>query len=87
MPYWIIGVTDESYDNNISNNYEVPEYYGDEVMSAKLAYFMLKEHPDFTEDQMSNIDKKYLSKEYQSKMSDDIGLPNWFRGFVKVTIL
>jgi len=83
---WIAQVTDPTYNPNVNGNFERTEHYGDRGQGEKLSYLSYVKYPDFTEDDVSNVQSRYLSKMQQAQWSAEIGLPKYYRGFLEMTI-
>lgn len=83
---WIALVTHSTYNPNVRGNSERTEHYGDRGQAQKLSYLVYVKHPEFTEDDVSNIQNKYLSKKQQAQWSVELGIPKFFRGFIEMTI-
>jgi dsRNA-specific ribonuclease len=77
MPYWARAFTHISF--NYSVNYEELEKLGDAMLRAAFVDYVIRQQPTLSAGEISNISSRYISKLFQSKLSDIMGLPKYLR--------
>ena len=58
-------------------NYESIEHMGDKYANTAFEKYMKKRNSNFTAQELTEYSNQYMSKEYQSKFSDDLLLTSW----------
>jgi dsRNA-specific ribonuclease len=76
---WKACFTHATFNPNQDSNYEVPEKIGDTVAGTTFMNFQRNKNPHITQDVISQLKAKYMSKEEQRKKSDALGLKDWVR--------
>lgn len=77
MKIWYLAFTHESVD--WYQNYERLEFLGDSVLSAELASIMYELFPEYTEGQLSQLDKAFTNKKKLAEISSREGLNRLIR--------
>lgn len=72
--YWVHCFTHKSKNPNNGENYETYEALGDKLMSYCFKSYLYKRYPMISDSQLNDLDTKVNSKEFQGKISQNIGL-------------
>lgn len=75
--HWIPCFTHASANPNVNRNYESMESVGDKTMGYCFKFYIKIKEPSATEERMNNLDQKYMSKDFQSKLSNTMLLNKW----------
>ena len=80
MEIWKVVFTHQSYNINLGNNYEEYELLGDRFLDANFVYYMKKRcRNQISVSDLSEIKRFYMSKTYQSRMSQYLKLDQYVR--------
>ena len=74
---WIPSFTHITANPNPGQNYEAIETIGDETIGYCFKFYIKQREPFATESRISNLNQKYMSKVFQSKVSNMMKLPEW----------
>lgn len=86
MKYHIRGVTHESFDPNQTKNYETPEFIGDSIMGLTYPQIYAEKFPNTDEETLTNLKSAKLWKNEQAKISRKLGLDQFIRSVIPITI-
>jgi len=86
MNIWVVAITDESVDRNINRNYQFLETLGDRMLESIFTNFVSRIYPTITQDTLTEIKSKYMSKYEQNRMAKEIGIHKWLRTNYDVSI-
>ncbi len=75
--HWLACFTHSSANPNVNKNYEAVESVGDKTMGYCFKFYIKVKEPGATEERMNNLDQKYMSKDFQSKLSNAMHLNKW----------
>jgi len=75
--HWLACFTHASANPNVNKNYEAVESVGDKTMGYCFKFYIKVKEPGATEERMNNLDQKYMSKDFQSKLSNAMNLNKW----------
>ena len=79
MKIWEVAFTNESFNPNVTQNYEELELLGDVALAHNYVKFMMASYPEITRSQLSEFRTKYLAKGFQSKLSGSLGFGQHIR--------
>lgn len=85
MNTWSAAFTHSSVDPNISANYETLEAFGDKVVGSVFVEILLQRMPTVTPRDITGYVTYFMSKTYQAKFANDLGLVNFVRSNVPLT--
>jgi hypothetical protein len=83
---WVVAFTDPSYDRNQDSNYQLIELLGDRVLYSVFNNLAVRKYPQITEELLTLVNNRYMSKIKQSEMSKQLGLAKWIRTNIDLTI-
>lgn len=86
MKIWVKAFTHISFKRNPGQNYETIEHLGDRVLNLTFTVFLSERFPNITDQEVSNLLGRYLSKSFQSQIGNYLGLQNWVRSNVDINI-
>ena len=75
--YWLPCFTHSSANPNVNKNYEAMESVGDKTMGYCFKFYIKVKEPGATEERMNNLDQKYMSKDFQARLSNKMNLNRW----------
>ena len=75
--HWLPCFTHKSANPNINKNYESIELIGDAGMGYCFKFYVKKKEPLAGESRISNLNQQYMSKNFQSKLSNMMNLNKW----------
>ena len=75
--YWIPCFTHVSANPNPGKNYEAIETIGDAGLSYCFKFYVKEKEPYSVESRISNLNQRYMSKDFQSKVSKLMKLDEW----------
>lgn len=75
--HWLPCFTHKSANPNINKNYESIELIGDAGMGYCFKFYVKKKEPLAGESRISNLNQQYMSKNFQSKLSNMMHLNKW----------
>lgn len=85
MNTWSAAFTHSSVNPNVSANYETLEAFGDKVVGATFVEVLLQRIPTATPRDVTSYVTYFMSKTYQAKFANDLGLVNFVRSNVPLT--
>lgn len=77
LPMWKKAFTHDTIDLN--DNYEQLETIGDRVLELVFLKYLLRNYPELTPQEITELKSKYMSKYYQGTTSRKLGLGDWIR--------
>jgi dsRNA-specific ribonuclease len=77
LPMWKKAFTHDTVDLN--DNYEQLETIGDRVLELVFLKYLLRNYPELTPQEITELKSKYMSKYYQGTTSRKLGLGDWIR--------
>ena len=75
--YWIPCFTHVSANPNPGKNYEAIETIGDAGLGYCFKFYVKEKEPYSMESRISNLNQRYMSKDFQSKVSKMMKLDEW----------
>ena len=86
MSIWVVAFTHPSVDPNPDSNYEQLEILGDAIILKPFYDILVSKYPNISEEQLTLLKSIYVSKEGQRNLSNKLGLRNWIRINVDVSM-
>lgn len=86
MDIWKRSFTHKSWNPNPDGNYEQLEKEGDKVMGLTFNDYLITVFPNINEDQITNVQNKYLAKKHQAEMGEAFELDKYVLTRYKVNI-
>lgn len=74
---WEIAFTHITYNPNPGENYEIFEKIGDAAMKLAFSEYLFQKFDMITESEIGEYQNHFLSKVEQSKLSNEVGLPDF----------
>ena len=78
--HWIPCFTHSTMNPNTGENYETYETIGDALQKYCFKMYVLNKEPFVTDERLTNLDQKYMSKDFQSHLSKKMKLQEWMIG-------
>lgn len=87
LGFWVQAFTNKTIDLNF--NYEVLEMFGDRLMKASFADYLIQRIPGIVEKELTELQNYYLTTVPQSNLARDLGFAPYIRvvGEVKAKVL
>jgi len=79
MQIWIRAWTHETWDSNVSDNYENIETIGDAVLGYAFKCYVYHNVPNITTAGISEYKAQYMSKMHQSPIARELKMGKWVR--------
>ena len=79
MQIWVRAWTHETWDSNVSENYENIETIGDAVLGYAFKLYVYHNIPNITTAGISEYKAQYMSKMHQSPIARDLKMGRWIR--------
>ena len=84
--YWIPCFTHDIINPNRGKNYQAYETVGDVLQKYCFKLFVFNREPLISEERLTNLDQRYMSKDFQSALSKRMKLQEWMIGSEKTEI-
>ena len=75
--YWLACFTHVTANPNGNKNYEALESLGDKTMGYCFKFYVKFKEPGADASRINNLDQKYMSKDFQSKLAKSMYLNKW----------